>query len=74
MFFGSSKKLITFKLANKEFLKTNYPRGRAIEVFCSFYFDLLGQNSKFYYLDSRLHENDNFRGYLEAEHRGILFD
>jgi len=62
------------EVQNKEFLKPNYLRGRAIEVFRSFYFDLLSQNSKFYYLDSRFRENDNFRGNLDAKHRGILFD
>ena len=36
-------------LNNKEFLETNYPRGRAIEVFRSFHFDLSGQKSKFCY-------------------------
>jgi hypothetical protein len=33
------------EVQNKEFLKPNYLRGRAIEVFRSFYFDLLSQNS-----------------------------
>ena len=41
--------------SNKEFLETNYPRGRAIEVFRSFHFDLSVQKSKFCYLDSRFH-------------------
>ena len=37
--------------ANKEFFETNYPRGRAIEVFRRFHFVLIkGQKPKFYIL------------------------
>jgi len=32
---------------NKKFLETDYPRGRAIEVFRRFHFGLGGQKSKF---------------------------
>jgi len=45
--------------ANKEFLETNYPRGRAIGVFRSFHPDC-HREPKFCYLDSRFYGNDNF--------------
>ncbi len=61
-------------MINKEFLETNYPRVRAIEVFRWFHFELLVQKPKFCYLDSRFRENDIFNGNPEAEPRGILFD
>ncbi|QVY66345.1 type II toxin-antitoxin system RelE/ParE family toxin [Polaribacter sp. Q13] len=56
------------------FFETNYPRGRAIEVFRWFHFDCRIKNQKICILDSRLHGNDSFNGNLEAEPRGILFD
>ena len=33
---------------------------------------LLGQKPKYYYLDSRLHGNDNFNGNPEVATRGIF--
>ena len=59
---------------NKEFFETNYPRGRAIEVFRWFHFDQKRSKTKTLYLDSRFYGNDNFNGNPEAEPRGILFD
>ncbi|MDO5970095.1 hypothetical protein Q4Q35_09775 [Flavivirga aquimarina] len=64
----------TNTLINKEFLETNYSRGRAIEVFRWFHFDLKRSKTEILYLDSRFHGNDNFNGNPEAEPRGILFD
>jgi len=44
--------IIALLSLNKEFPEINYPRGRAIEVFRSFHFDLKAQKSKFIYYSS----------------------
>ncbi|MCF6295709.1 MAG: hypothetical protein L3J25_08465 [Flavobacteriaceae bacterium] len=70
-------KSLVYLWLNKEFFETNYPRGRAIEVFRWFHFALKRSKTKILYLDSRPDSyrdrgNDNFNGNLDAERRGIL--
>ena len=61
--------------ANKKFLETNYPRGRAIGVFRSFHFDPSGSKSEILYLDPETSSGLTFsKETHEAEPRGILFD
>ena len=62
-------------ITNKKFLETNYPRGRAIGVFCSFHFDPSGSKSEILYLDPETSSGLTFsKETHEAEPWGILFD
>jgi hypothetical protein len=79
---------LPFNYFNKEFLETNYPRGKAIEAFRSFHFGKLNashfdlrvksRNSvfRFPFLLKQVqhrHGNDNLNENPNAERRGILF-